>query len=72
MVTNAPMPEQEPEDPRGPNKRWRAPVGLSIILLLVLLGLFLVHKLRVMSQIQDCVMSGRTNCAPIYPETPEK
>jgi hypothetical protein len=37
---------------------------MLIIAVLVLGGLLLVHALRRMSQIQDCAMSGRTNCAP--------
>lgn len=40
-------------------------IGLAICLLLVLGGLFLVHELKKMSDVQDCVMQGRTNCAPV-------
>ena len=40
-------------------------VGLIVCLVLVLGGLFLVYKLKEMSALQDCVMEGRTNCAPI-------
>ena len=40
-------------------------LGLLICLLLVLGGLFLVYELRKMSNIQDCVMQGRTNCSPL-------
>jgi hypothetical protein len=43
-------------------------VGLLVCLLLVLGGLFLVYALRDTSQMQDCVMQGRSNCAPV--ETP--
>lgn len=42
-----------------------AVVGLIICLVLVGGALLLVHKLRAMSELQDCVMEGRTNCAPI-------
>lgn len=45
--------------------RRRAALMLLFVLVLVLGGLALVHVLRNMSQIQDCAMSGRTNCAPI-------
>jgi hypothetical protein len=31
---------------------------------LVFGGLLLVYKLKAMSELQDCVMQGRTNCAP--------
>jgi hypothetical protein len=40
-------------------------IGLAICLLLVLGGLFLYHELKKTSDLQDCVMQGRTNCAPL-------
>jgi hypothetical protein len=45
--------------------RRAALIGLAICLLLVLGGLFLVYALKKMSDVQDCVMQGRTNCAPV-------
>ena len=50
--------EQDANSQRG------ALIGLLICLLLVLGGLLLVHELRKMSNIQDCVMQGRSNCSP--------
>jgi hypothetical protein len=44
------------------NSRRGALVGLVIILLLVAGGLVLTHVLRGMSQLQDCALSGRSNC----------
>jgi hypothetical protein len=41
--------------------------GLVLIVVLVLAGYFLVRKLAAVSELQDCIMSGRTNCAPITP-----
>lgn len=52
-------------NPRVPDPRGPALIGLLVALLLVLGGIFLIHVLRRASQLQDCVMSGRTNCAPI-------
>jgi hypothetical protein len=40
-------------------------LGLGICLLLVLGALFLVYQLKKTSELQDCVMQGRTNCAPV-------
>jgi hypothetical protein len=57
--------EGDPEGPRDPDSRRGAVIGLIVTVVLVLLGLFLAHVLRNMSRLQDCVMSGRTNCAPI-------
>ena len=39
--------------------------GLAFVLVLVIVGLFLVRVLKKQSELEDCLMSGRTNCAPI-------
>jgi len=54
----------EDEEKRSP---LRAVVGLGLILVLILGVLFIMQQLRHASAIQDCVASGRTNCAPIVP-----
>jgi hypothetical protein len=51
-----------PDDDTG---RRRALAAIVLILALVLGILFLAHKLRDMGAIQDCVMAGRWNCAPL-------
>jgi hypothetical protein len=43
----------------------RAIFGLVIILVGIVATLFIMQQLRHAAQIQDCVASGRTNCAPI-------
>jgi hypothetical protein len=53
--------QPEPES----NSPLRAVVGLALIAVLILGVLFVVQQLRHASAIQDCVASGRTNCAPI-------
>jgi hypothetical protein len=57
--------DPQPEVPRVPDPRRSAMVGLVLTLLLVLGGVLLVHVLGSAAKLQDCVMSGRTNCAPI-------
>jgi hypothetical protein len=47
------------------NSHRAALIGLAVCLLLVLAGLGLVYAMKRMSDLQDCVMQGRTNCAPI-------
>jgi hypothetical protein len=37
-------------------------VGLIVVLLLLVGGLFLVQQLRSASLIQDCLLAGRSNC----------
>ena len=63
------LPSKEPLLPGGPgmprDPRRAALVGLIVTLLLVVGGLFLVRVLERAARLQDCVMSGRTSCAPI-------
>jgi hypothetical protein len=47
------------------NSQRAALIGLAICALLVLGGLLLVYELKKTSELQDCVMQGRTNCAPL-------
>jgi hypothetical protein len=59
------MTQEKSETAPAPDPRRGALVGLAVILILLAAGMVLVHILRGTSRIQDCVMSGRTNCAPI-------
>jgi hypothetical protein len=52
--------------PEAPNPK-RALAVLALMLALALGGWFLVEKMSADSAIQDCVMSGRKNCAPLGP-----
>jgi hypothetical protein len=54
-----------PEDPREPPSRRAAVVGLLVALALIVLGLVLVKLLGHSTRLEDCALSGRTNCAPI-------
>lgn len=56
------MPERKPQQP---DSRRGALIGLLVTAVLVILGLILVKVLGDSGKLQDCVMSGRTNCAPI-------
>jgi len=50
------------------DSRRPALIGLVVVLVLVVLSYFLVTALRQNAEMEDCLMSGRHNCAPI--ETP--
>jgi hypothetical protein len=52
--------------PRG-GSRGPAVAGLIIAAVLLAVGLWLAHELTAASKMQDCVMSGRTNCNVIEP-----
>lgn len=60
------MADQKPdeeEQPSGPP--WRAVVGLLVVVALVGVIWLVMDQLNKAAKIQDCVSSGRTNCAPI-------
>jgi hypothetical protein len=46
-------------------RRSAALIGLIIILVLAIAGVWLVRELREKSALEDCLMAGRHNCAPI-------
>ena len=52
-------------DDEADQRRSAALIGLIIILALAIAGVVLVRELRERSRLEDCLMSGRTNCAPI-------
>ena len=61
----------EPQD-HGPEPESRraALIGLGVILALVVAAYFLVTALQRNAALEDCLMAGRRNCAPI--ETPAR
>jgi hypothetical protein len=56
------------EDPEQSGNQRKAVAGLAIAVLLLVVGVWLAHQLTAASKLQDCLMSGRTNCNTI--ETP--
>ncbi len=48
------------------NRQTASLAGLAFALLLVVVGLFLVHTLRSKATVEDCLLSGRSNCAPLH------
>ena len=55
---NAPDDDDDRPSPFG----W---FPILILIVLVVGGLFVMFELRDVSNLQDCVQSGRKNCAPI-------
>ena len=54
-------------DPDPSDNRAGAVAGLLIAVVLLALGIWLARDLTAASKMQDCVMSGRTNCNVIEP-----
>jgi hypothetical protein len=64
-----PTTERTMTDPDQGENRRPAIAGLAIAVVLLVVGLWLAHELTASSKMQDCLMSGRTNCNTI--ETPQ-
>ena len=56
---------ETPGNPGGPGPRRAALVGLVVVAVLVCVSYYLVVALRAKGRLEDCLASGRTNCAPI-------
>lgn len=59
-------PKSSSKPPSGDNRRG-AVAGLIITLLILGIGWWLARDLTSASKMQDCLMSGRTNCNVIEP-----
>src|SRR5205807_9803053 len=62
---SVPRMTQPPDDGHEPDSRRPALIGLVLVLALVVAAYFLVNALRKNANLEDCLMSGRRNCAPI-------
>jgi hypothetical protein len=56
----------DPNKNDGDNRRG-AVAGLVIAIVLLAVGIWLARDLSSASKMQDCLMSGRTNCNTIEP-----
>ena len=50
---------------RDNTNRRASLVALGVVIVLFVIGWMLTHELYSNSKIEDCVLSGRTNCVPI-------
>jgi len=55
--------------PQPPDPRRKALIGLLFVMLLIVGGLLLTYVLRRTARLQDCALSGRTDCVPIDSST---
>jgi hypothetical protein len=63
---SVPVMAHDPDDhDDGGGNRRGALIGLAITALLVVAGYYLMTVLRHQGQMEDCLMSGRSNCAPL-------
>ncbi|MFL5251954.1 MAG: hypothetical protein ACJ8AI_03530 [Rhodopila sp.] len=53
------------DDDDAPGPPWRPLIGLLVVVVLGIGVWFVIQQLRQSASLQDCIASGRTNCAPI-------
>ena len=52
-------------DRDGPDgSQRRSLIALGVVVVLFLVGWLLAHELYASGKLEDCLMSGRTNCVP--------
>jgi hypothetical protein len=51
-----------PESDEEADRQTASLAAVAVTLLLIVIGLFLVHELRAKAVLEDCLLSGRTNC----------
>jgi uncharacterized membrane protein len=60
----------EVEDQESADRQTASLAGVAITLLLLVVGLFLVHELHNKAMIEDCLLSGRSNCDAVLNSLP--
>jgi hypothetical protein len=55
----------DPNEPEDGGSRRAALIGLVICAVLVVAAYYLVNSLRNEGKLEDCLASGRSNCAPL-------
>jgi hypothetical protein len=58
-----------PDRNRQPDNRRGPMVALGIVVFLFVVGWFLARELYANGKLEDCLMSGRTNCQQIEPSS---
>ncbi len=53
------------EDEQEETRQTNGLAGLALVLLLSVVGLFLIKHLAAVSQVEDCLLAGHTNCMPL-------
>ncbi len=60
-----PWQDEREDEWRAADRQTASLAGLAVALLVIVVGLFLVHRLHREGVLEDCLMTGRGNCAPI-------
>lgn len=58
------------DDEEAADRQTASLAGVAITLVLIVVALFLVHELQAKGALEDCLMSGRTNCDVVLRNQP--
>jgi hypothetical protein len=61
LYTHRPV-VHEREDEAVANRQFSSLLAIAVVLVLLIMSLFLVQRLHSTTAVEDCIMSGRTNC----------
>ena len=61
---------EQDEEEREAAGRSKSVIALGVMAVLVVAGIVLVHKLKDVSELQDCLMTRATNCTQVDTATP--
>ena len=53
------------DNDEGDSSRRGPLIAMGVVVLLVVVGWFITRALHNSTRLEDCLMSGRTNCAPV-------
>ena len=67
-MRNAPRRASGEDDHDAANRQTMSLAALAVVLLIVVACLSLVRVLKHESRVEDCLLSGRTDCAEIVPQ----
>ena len=56
--------EADADEQAEADRQTASLAGLAVALLLVVMGLFLIQQLEAKSMLEDCLLSGQTQCMP--------
>jgi hypothetical protein len=62
MFQQRPWVQEIDEEIEEANRQTASLGGVAVTLVLLILGLFLIRALHSEAAIEDCLLSGRTNC----------
>jgi hypothetical protein len=61
LYTHRPLVDEREEEAIA-DRQSSGLLGIAIILVLLIVGLFLVHRLHRTAAIEDCLLAGHSNC----------